>query len=196
MPAPTPTRCQLPCRVAMRRPPCPRARHRSSGLCRRNLWHRRRRHRPPTPFKTKPLNVGGSEEQPEEGNIALTCLMFYCTKPNLENESTEIHAAAASPAIPPPPHTASEGLRPSEAQVIAGRPLHSVSTYRTLGEGERGCEASRRREPPASELDARFQPNQLAEAPAAVRSTAGSTETTNAGVTADEVFRFIFCKSS
>jgi RNA polymerase primary sigma factor len=24
---------------------------------------------PPTPFKTKPLNVGGSEEQPEEGTL-------------------------------------------------------------------------------------------------------------------------------
>ena len=47
MPAPTPTRCRLPCRAAMRRPPCPRARHRSSPLCRRSLWLRRRRHRPP-----------------------------------------------------------------------------------------------------------------------------------------------------
>ena len=36
----------------------------------------------------------------------------------------------------------------------------------------------------------------LAEAPAAVRSTVGSTETTNAAVTAHEVFRLIFCKSS
>jgi RNA polymerase primary sigma factor len=31
----------------MRRPPRPRARRRSSGLCRRSLWLRRRRHRPP-----------------------------------------------------------------------------------------------------------------------------------------------------
>jgi RNA polymerase primary sigma factor len=38
---------RLPCRAAMRRPPRPRARRRSSGLCRRSLWLRRRRHRPP-----------------------------------------------------------------------------------------------------------------------------------------------------
>jgi hypothetical protein len=40
-------RCRLPCRAAMRRPPRPRARLRSSGLCRRSLWLRRRRHGPP-----------------------------------------------------------------------------------------------------------------------------------------------------